>query len=178
MNSRAVEYDVVEFERYKKLHKRIEDNKKSKSIIISTADFNMMQLYHEQMIELMNKLSVCRDTIAADLEKENMYNKNNNISKSLNSNEVNIIIKEYDENDKLREGFNMRIKLLNDINRVHLGMILSAVVLIILALLGLLLYSNNLFCMIHPLIYVVCLFMGIGWGVTALVSIRNTERGD
>lgn len=73
------------------------------------------------------------------------------------------------------EGLKMGKLALNNVIKEQLSFLMTAIFLIIASIVGIIVFNRIGFYIIHPLLYIITLIMGIGWGSTALMSIKNNK---
>ncbi len=76
----------------------------------------------------------------------------------------------------LKEEYDMKLIKLQKLNKIHTEFIVTSFSTIIISLIGLLVFSATGFYFIHPTIYILGIFMGIGWGTTVVTSIYFSRR--
>lgn len=79
--------------------------------------------------------------------------------------------------DDIRQGKKMVDKM-NNIFKEQLSFLLYGNALLIMSLVGISLFYATGFYIIHPTIYLITAIMGLGWSLTAIMSIRGNDEGD
>lgn len=118
----------------------------------------LLQLMQELVVELKD-VTILEETQKSELKARDM----------------DIIDSEIKE---LKEAYEMKINRINGINKIHIEFLMSAFIAIIISLIGLIIFSINGFYLIHPYIYILGIIMGIGWGATAITSIRCNYKNE
>lgn len=122
--------------------------------------------------------------------KENFFDNNNNeffgnnIEEELATTSTYDIIKtpvnsgifqNSDNTYSKKEGVYMKKSVMYDVLKVQIKFLLVAVAFILFSITGLAVFYRTGFYVIHPIMYIFTLIMGIGWGSTALVSIKSNK---
>lgn len=148
------------------LRERKKNNSSNKSI-------NNYELKEElknsvKKMELLQQMEsiICELTDITILDEENE-------NKVLNPENMDIIDSEV---RRIKEECDMKLTKIKKINKINIEFITVSFLTIVISLIGLLIFAINGFYIIHPIIYVLGIFMGIGWGATALTSIYFNRR--
>lgn len=75
-----------------------------------------------------------------------------------------------------KEEADMKLNKTKELNKIHIEFLAVSFITIIFSLIGLLIFSMNGFYIIHPSIYILGLFMGLGWLATVAASIHKHRR--
>ncbi|GEA33627.1 hypothetical protein [Clostridium diolis] len=75
-----------------------------------------------------------------------------------------------------KEEADMKLSKTKELNKIHIEFLVVSFITIIFSLIGLLIFSMNGFYIIHPSIYILGFFMGLGWLATAATSIYKHRR--
>lgn len=122
--------------------------------------------------ENIEMLETIRSMVSILIEDEKT--KKNN--KALKSENVGIIDIEEEKILKIEEGYEMKINGIKELQKIHISFLLISSLTIIFSLVGLLVFSASGFYIIHPSIYILGIFMGLGWGATCITSIITRRR--
>lgn len=122
---------------------------------------------------------------------ENEIIKNNKIIKCINDNiETNNSIS-FNENlnttnlnasylfnmiNQVKEEESMKLGKVKKINRAQAQFLSVSFITIVLSLIGFIIFLISKSCIINPVFFIVTLFMGIGWGATAIASMMLNKH--
>jgi len=89
--------------------------------------------------------------------------------------ETTSLIRRFEGYNINKEELDMRKLLMYDVLKEQIKFLIMAICFIIMSLIGMIVFNRTGFYIIHPLLYIITLLMGIGWGATALASIKNNK---
>lgn len=117
--------------------------------------FNTFGKEYEMVLHKMEQMKI--DIVNKEMKIKTLIHKYNSI---LNNN------KEAEKMKKL-----VPISIINE----QIKFLLVSFAFIFVSLIGMIFYYRIGFYIIHPVIYLVTLLMGVGWGATAIFSIKNNK---
>ncbi len=129
----------------------------------------------EQISELFNCF-IQSDVAQEILNNYNNYEEKKYKEKSVDKEEINddiCINNKYYQKCKEVE---LEMKRIKSLNKEHIEFLLVSLLTIVFSLIGLLIFAIKGLYIIHPSIYILGIFMGIGWGATALTSLYTIGR--
>lgn len=154
--------------------------KNTKELILNTRENGKFSIDTTSKIELLESLQATLEELIeleVNSNEDNFISVNENKRKQvLKTTEKDIIYSKDEEIRKIKKGYEMKLNRVNQLNKVHIEFLLVSAMTIILSLIGLLVFSVNGFYIIHPSLYILGIFMGLGWGATCITSIITRRR--
>lgn len=156
--------------------RRLEQNSKLNQIEVEkmvddkTSNVKIIEQIEEMLHNLKERES-CNEIAYDDINNEEVDRLKSEIVRLKNE-----VIRLKNEIIMQREECDMKIDKIKNLNKVHLEFIFVSTFTLVISLIGLLIFGMSGFYIIHPSIYIMGIFMGIGWGATAITSIVKTRR--